>query len=100
MYKKILILLSVLFCLCGCSDQKLEQAYTEGMQALEKEQYDEAITAFETVIEGQYRLPETYRAYGIAWLEKESYPEAIAAFSRSLNEMETQDLAFKKDVMY
>lgn len=100
MYKKILILLCVLLCLCGCSDKQLEQSYTEGMQALEKKEYDEAIVAFETVIEGKYRLPETYRAYGIAWLEKESYPEAIAAFSRSLNEMETSDISFEKDVMY
>lgn len=100
MYRKICILLMVLLCLCGCSDKQLEQSYTEGMQELEKEEYDKAIAAFETVIQGNYRLPETYRAYGIAWLEKGSYPEAIAAFSRSLNEMETTDISFEKDVMY
>ncbi|MBS6194717.1 MAG: tetratricopeptide repeat protein [Clostridiales bacterium] len=99
--KKILMVLGcMVLMIAGCGEQKADRDYGAGMEALEKKEYDAAIQEFEKVIAQKQRLPEAYRAYGIAWLSKGSYPEAIAAFSRSLNAMDSPDETFEKDVMY
>lgn len=84
----------------GCGDSKADQYYESGIKALEEENYDAAIADLEQVIQAGERLPEAYRAYGIAWLSRKSYPEAIAAFSRSLNSMDDENEEFEKDVMF
>lgn len=99
--KKIWMVLGCMALLVtGCGDQQADRDYRNGMQALEKEEYDAAIEDFEAVIARNRRLSEAYRGSGIAWLARESYPEAIAAFSRSLNYMDASDKEFEKDVMY
>lgn len=99
--KKILMVLGCMaMVITGCGEKKADRDYAVGMEALEKQEYDAAIEEFEKVIAQKQRLPEAYRASGIAWLSKGSYPEAIAAFSRSLNYMDSSDETFEKDVMY
>lgn len=99
--KKILMVLGCMaLVVTGCGEQKADRDYAAGMEALEKKEYDAAIQEFDQVIAQKQRLPEAYRASGIAWLSKGSYPEAIAAFSRSLNYMDSPDETFEKDVMY
>ena len=99
--KKILAILGVLtFAIAGCGNEKADQYYANGIEVIKNGDYDTAITDMEQVIQAEERLPEAYRAYGIAWLAKKSYPEAIAAFSRSLNSMDNENEEFEKDVMY
>ena len=99
--KKILAILGVLtFAIAGCGNEKADQYYANGIESIKNGDYDTAITDMEQVIQAEERLPEAYRAYGIAWLAKKSYPEAIAAFSRSLNSMDNENEEFEKDVMY
>lgn len=99
--KKFWLILACLFlAVTGCGKSKADQYYEDGIKALEEENYDAAIADMEQVIGAKERLPEAYRAYGIAWMKKQSYPEAIAAFSRSLNSMDDENEEFEKDVMF
>ena len=99
--KKVLAILSLLILtISGCGNDKADQYYEKGIESIEQKDYETAIDALEQVIQAEERLPEAYRAYGIAWMSKESYPEAIAAFSRSLNAMDDENEEFEKDVMY
>lgn len=100
MKRKWMMLACLFLLFSGCGTKKADQYYEEGISALETEDYDTAIACFEQVIAEEERLPEAYRAYGIAWMEKQSYPEAIAAFSRSLNNLEDNNKAFKEDVQF
>jgi tetratricopeptide (TPR) repeat protein len=86
--------------IAGCGNSTADQHYKNGVKSLENEDFDTAAAEFNQVIAGEERLPEAYRALGIAYLEKESYPESIAAFSRSLNNLDESDEKFEKDVMY
>lgn len=95
-----MMLACLAFIVTGCGDSKADQYYESGIKALEEEDYESAVENLEQVIETQERLPEAYRAYGIAWLSLKSYPEAIAAFSRSLNSMDYENEEFEKDVMF
>lgn len=100
MKKVCMVLGCLLLAVTGCGNSKADQYYESSIKALEEEKYDAAISDLEQVIQSGERLPEAYRAYGIAWLSKESYPEAIAAFSRSLNSMDDENEEFEKDVMF
>ncbi|MGN0251155.1 MAG: tetratricopeptide repeat protein [Oliverpabstia sp.] len=100
MKKAIMALGCLLLMISGCGDSKADSCYSSGIEAIANGQYDEAITQLEQMIETGKRLPEAYRAYGIAWMGKESYPEAIAAFSRSLNSMDDENTEFEKEVMF
>ncbi len=86
--------------LTGCKEPELDEEFTKGTEALQQQKYEEAHQHFQMLQEKEYRLPEAYRGSGIAFLKEESYPEAIAAFSRSLNHMDRENKAFRKDVMY
>lgn len=101
MKMKWMILAGFLLLFAGCSGNKdADQCYKDGIEALENENYDAALSYFEQLIAEGALLPEAYRGYGIAWMEKECYPEAIAAFSRSLNNLDGNHLQFKEDVMF
>ncbi len=92
--------LAALLSFAGCGDQKADQLYEEGISALEAEDYEGAVEAFDELTALGERLPEAYRGAGIAWLQQGAYPEAIAAFSRSLNYMDYDNEAFENDVTY
>lgn len=100
MKKAIMVLGCLILLFSGCGDSKADSCYSSGIEAIAKGQYDEAVTQLEQMIETGERLPEAYRAYGIAWMGKESYPEAIAAFSRSLNSIDDENTEFEKEVMF
>lgn len=99
--KKIWMILGCMaLVMTGCGENKADQHYESGMKYLEADDYDAAVAEFDKVVSENERLPEAYRASGIAWYEKGSYPEAIAAFQRSLNYMDDSDEEFEEDVMY
>ncbi|MGN1139581.1 MAG: tetratricopeptide repeat protein [Oliverpabstia sp.] len=100
MKKFLAILGCLIFMFSGCRDDRVDEYYESGIAAIDQGDYDAAIEDLEQVIQAEERLPEAYRAYGIAWLSKKSYPEAIAAFSRSLNSMDDENEEFEKDVMF
>ena len=100
MKKAVMVLGCLILLLSGCGDSKADSCYSSGIEAIANGQYDEAVVQLEQMIETGERLPEAYRAYGIAWMGKESYPEAIAAFSRSLNSMDDENTEFEKEVMF
>lgn len=73
------ILVLCVFCLAGCGSR-----VSDGLSALEKEEYDEAITAFSEAIEEEEDLGEAYRGLGLAYWEKEDYDNAYDALKNAV----------------
>lgn len=71
--------------LCGCGSK-----VSDGLEALEKENYDEAIAAFQEAIENQEDLGEAYRGLGIAYWEKQDLDNAYDALKNALKNSEEQ----------
>lgn len=100
MKKELLAALALAAILCGCGANKADAYYESGRKAVEAGNYEEAISALDKAIAGESHMAEAYRLEGLAWYALESYPEAIAAFQRSLNNMDTSNITFQKDVLY
>jgi tetratricopeptide (TPR) repeat protein len=56
----------------------------QGIEALEKKQYDQAIQLFTEVIKRNSRSGDAYFHRGIAYLEKDDYPSALADLDQSI----------------
>lgn len=98
MKKTLMVVLCAAFVLGGCADGQVQEKYDAGMQALDAQDYDAAISNMDAVTQAGERLAEAYRVIGLARMAKEEYPEAIAAFMRSLNYMDSPNAAFERDV--
>jgi len=96
--KKLLLILCIAIILTGCADTSKDKHYDEALKSMAEGDYQEAIKTLQISIDRQRRLPESYRAQGICYLEVGDNAAAIASLSRSLNSMDTTDMAFKKDV--
>ncbi len=93
-------ILALAVCLSGCGANEAEAYYESGREAVEAGNYEEAIDALDQAIAGESHMAEAYRLEGLALYELGSYPEAIAAFQRSLNNLESPNVSFEKDVLY
>ncbi|MCC6094286.1 MAG: tetratricopeptide repeat protein [Eubacterium sp.] len=94
------MLLSAACILPGCGDTS-DTAYTKGMSALASEDYNTAITNFQTAIDTDGQDAEGYRGLGIAYLYLGNYAEAVDAFSKSLDAIRYpgQNQDFREDVL-
>lgn len=75
----VLILILCSFALGGCGSK-----VSDGLSALENEEYDEAITAFTEAVEQEEDLGEAYRGLGLAYWEKGDYDNAYEALKNAV----------------
>lgn len=78
------VTLAVLLTCCmfaGCA-----RPTEDGLQLLQEQKYEEAITKFQKSIEKEKELAEAYRGLGIAYWELEDYENAKSAFASALEE--------------
>lgn len=80
----LVFLLFLCLCLSGC--QRQENASEEGIEYLEKGQYEEAVRQFEQAIEDEVNVGDAYRGIGIARWEQENYEGAREAFQMALEQ--------------
>lgn len=100
MRKRGLCLACLLLVLGGCGFGEIKSTYQKGLEALEAGEYDTAVSSMDQAIQEEYRLPEAYRAKGIASIALGDYPAAIAALQRSLNALDMSNESFERDTLY
>lgn len=81
------LLILVLFLLTGCAGNM-----KEGIELLEKGNYDKAVETFEKDINKGRNLAEAYRGLGIACFELQDYEGAVEAFELA-RQHETEETA-------
>ena len=67
----------------GCANENTK--IDEGMQAVEKLDYDAALVSFEQAIVAQEDLEMAYRGQGLCYLGMTEYEQAIASFEKALS---------------
>jgi TolA-binding protein len=86
--KFILLTLSLMFVLSGCSKPNAEEMFNKGVNEQKSEQYDAAIDIYKEMViayPDSARTPEAYYAIGTIYQNhKRSYHEAIQAFRQLL----------------
>lgn len=84
---RIIVVLAATILLGGCSLQSAgSKAEESAIECLKNSQYEEAIPFFESAIEADINLEESYRGLGIAYLNTEQYDKAIEAFDKALGD--------------
>lgn len=84
---KIMVVLAATLLLGGCSLQTAgSKAEESAIECLKNAQYEEAIPFFETAIEADMELENSYRGLGIAYLNTGEYEKSIEAFDKALGE--------------
>ncbi len=90
---RFILLLLCLLCVCavGCSGrpEKINALLEQGDQAFEEGRFEEAMKAYDQVIQLQPRLPMAYNDRGRAYVRLARYEEAIADFKKAI-ELEPQ----------
>lgn len=76
----IAVVFAGMFLFTGCSNH-----ITDGVEALEAEDYEKAKTCFEQDIAKKKYLDEAYRGLGIVCFELEKYEEAVENFQLALD---------------
>lgn len=77
------VFLGISLALCGCAEKNVK--IDEGMQAIEKLDYDAALALFEEAIVAQEDLELAYRGQGLCYLGLTDYEQAIASFEKALS---------------
>ena len=79
--KAMLLFLVIISCLSiiGCGDKSLKY-YNRGLVYANKQQYDQAITAYTKAIEIKPGLDKAYAMRGLAYFVKEDFEQAIWDF--------------------
>lgn len=80
--KKLGILFAFCIVLTGCG----ESVYEQGVKQLESESYEEAVTSFETAIDKEKNVADSYRGLGIAYWELGQYENAKEALKTAIAE--------------
>ena len=83
----IAVVLIVVFVVTGCTNN-----IESGLEALEVEDYNKAVTYFKSEIDSGKNLDEAYRGLGIAYFELEEYENAMESFELALKN-ETEETA-------
>ncbi len=83
--------------LSGCAQIDAKTAYTRGSEALERGEFEEAVSQFGEAIESGYYLPEAYRGKGLAEMSMADYADACISLEKSLLNVENQGEAFQRD---
>lgn len=83
---KIIISVVIVMCmaLCGCNSGRELNSFEQGVEALEKQQYSEALELFKSFETTGKNLKETYRCEGMAYLGLGQYDDALSAFKLAL----------------
>ena len=93
--------LMLCFGLCACAAPREDSgAYDTAVAALEKEEYQEAVSAFQESADTDGRLAEAPRGEGIAFFEQGDYKHAVMLFDMSLNNMKYENEDFSEDVLF
>ncbi|MGO5159025.1 MULTISPECIES: tetratricopeptide repeat protein [unclassified Bilifractor] len=95
------LLLGAVLLFPGCGNAS-DSAYASGMSALKSEDYNTAITNFQSAVDSEGREAEGYRGLGIAYLNLGDYENAVNAFSKSLAAIKypRQNKSFREDVLF
>ena len=85
----------------GCGNAS-DSASASGLSALKSEDYNTAITNFQSAVDSEGREAEGYRGLGIAYLNLGDYENAVDAFSKSLAAIKypRQNKSFREDVLF
>lgn len=97
---------AILAFLCGaallsaaCGGAAEPGAYEEGLAALDRQAYAEALAYFQEAA-GNGREAEAYRMEGITYLRMQDYGHAGTLLEMSLDAMEHKNSAFERDIAY
>lgn len=85
LFKTILVCV-VMLSLIGCGDEKQKSNYEQGVEALETQNYSNALNFFNAAATQNKDMQLVYRGQGLAYLGLGQYPEAIGAFESALRE--------------
>lgn len=80
--RRVMMVLFVSVLLTGC----IGNPYKAGIKNLEDGEYTKAVEEFETAIEKDKNLADSYRGLGIALWEQEKYADAYTAFENAITE--------------
>ncbi len=72
--------------LTGCNSEKEANSYEQGIEALELQQYSEALKFFKAAESSGYNERLVYRGEGLAYLGLGSYDDAINSFTMALEQ--------------
>lgn len=72
--------------LVGCNSEKELNSYEQGIEALELQQYNDALKSFKAYETTGKDLKQTYRGEGMAYLGLGQYDEALEAFTNALQQ--------------
>lgn len=91
LYLKKLIVTCVLILglaasICGCNSDKELNSYEQGIQALNNQQFKEALDCFNAYEATGKNLGLTYRGKGMAYLGLGEYDKALSAFQMALDQ--------------
>lgn len=87
--------------LAGCQRTEGEPTLVEtGMAAVEKGDYQEALSSFDTAIADGKDLIRAYRGAGMAYMGLGEYEKAVQFFDQALSETKEQQKETRKDILY
>ena len=82
----ILMIFAVCIIMTGCNADKKQSDYKLGIEALEQQNYNEALTRFKSSYEKGEEVRLSLRGEGMAYLGLSKYDEALASFKLALEE--------------
>lgn len=85
----------------GCSQDDGTPTNVEvGMEAIESEYYENALTSFQSAISEEKDLVSAYRGEGMAYMGLGQYEQAVASFDAAIKEAGEKRKETVKDIMY
>ena len=94
----VLVFLCSVFLLSGCEKEPTWQDhYDLGIQAMEEENYEEAISHFEDAIALDPSKPEAYSALADVYIATEDWEKALEILQQGIDETEDEALATKAE---
>lgn len=82
----IIVILTFSLLLSGCNSDKKQSDYRLGVEALEQQNYNEALTHFKSSYEKGEEKRLSLRGEGMAYLGLSKYDEALSSFKSALDE--------------
>lgn len=87
--KRIIVLITcAIICafMCGCNSEKELNSYQQGIEALNAQDYGNALKCFNAAESGGNDLQLVYRGKGMAYLGLGKYDDALTSFQQALDE--------------
>lgn len=98
--KYIFVALTACMIFTGCSTNKELSNYKQGIQALENQQYSEALNHFKASEEEGNKLQLSYRGEGMAYLGLSQYEDALNSFNLALEQSNGLVKSIDYDINY